>query len=117
MVEITMQVSNSLATRIQSLGDWSSTIIELKLVDFKFKSTIEASTKLIDLLSQNPSPQKVLDYFISDKHQKRLNELLEMNREGKTTENHQSEMDEWEKLEHIAIMMKAKAGKLLKGKL
>lgn len=116
MVEITMQVSKSLATRIQSFGDWSATIIELSLADFQFQSAKEAATDLINFLSQNPSPQKVLNYFVSDKLQRRLSDLLDMSREGEATENHQREMDEWDKLEHISILMKAKAGKLLKRK-
>ncbi len=115
MVELTLQVSKSGATQIQSFGSWASTIIELRLIDFQYKSTKEASTVLIDFLSQNPSPQKVLDYFISTKLQKRLDDLLDMNREGEITENHQKELDEWGKIDHISILMKAKAGKLLKG--
>ncbi len=114
MVEITMQISESLAREIQSYGDWSSTIVELRLADFQFPSVRGVSAELIDFLSHNPSPKEISDYFISDKHQKRLGDLLEWNREGEAMEKHQKELDEWEKFEHISILMKTKARKLLK---
>ncbi len=116
MVELTLQVSDSFAKRIQSFGDWSSTIIELSLVDFKFKSTKEASAKLINFLSQNPSPQKVFDYYISDKHQKRLDDLLDLNGEGEISDSQKEELREWNKLNHYSILLKAQAAKLIRGK-
>ena len=112
MVEITMQVSKSLATRIQSFGDWSSTIIELSLADFQFQSTKEASTELMKFLSHKPSAQKVLDYFISGEHQKRLDDLLDLNGEGKISDLQKKELNEWTKINHISILLKASAGKL-----
>ena len=116
MVEITMQVSKSLATRIQSFGDWSATIIELSLADFQFQSAKEAATGLISFLSQNPSPQKVFNYFISDKHQKRLDDLLNLNGEGEININERQELDEWMKFDHISTMLKIQAAKLDKAK-
>ena len=114
MVEITMQVSKSLATRIQSFGDWSATIIELSLADFQFQSAKEAATDLISFLSQNPSPQKVFNYFVSDKLQKRLDDLLDLNGEGEISELQKKELNEWMKINHISILLKASAGKLAK---
>ncbi len=115
MVEITMQVSNSLANRIQSYGDWSATIIELSLVDFQCKQTREARSRLIDFLSHNPSPHDVSDYYVSDKHQKRLDDLLDLNGEGEISDSQRKELSEWTKLNHYSIMLKAKAAKLIKG--
>lgn len=112
MVEITMQVSESLAREIQSFGDWSSTIVELRLADFQSPSVRGVSAELIAFLSHNPLPKEVSGYFISDKHQKRLGDLLEWNREGEATEKHQRELDEWMKFDHISCMLKIQAAKL-----
>ncbi len=114
MVEITMQVSESFARSIKSLGDWSATIIELRMADFSFPSTRGASGELVKFLSRNPSPKKVFEYFIADKHQKRLDDLLDLNSEGEISESQERELDEWMKLDHISIMMKGKAAKLIK---
>ena len=66
-----MQVPNDLAKRIQPIGVWLPAIIELSLVGFK---TLAAATaaEVIHFLSNNPSPQELLDYHVSNKAQKRL---------------------------------------------
>lgn len=115
MVEMTLQVSDSLATRIQNFGAWSATILELSLANFK-TSVKDISSETIEFLSANPSPSEVMDYFIADVAQKRLDDLLDLNSEGETTAADKAELEEWSKFNHITILLKAQAGKLLKSK-
>jgi hypothetical protein len=82
--------------------------------DFQFPSTRGASAELIEFLSRKPSPKEVFDYYISDKHQKRLDNLLDLNGEGEITESQERELDEWMKFDHISIMLKIRAAKLSK---
>ena len=116
MVEMTLQVRDSLAPQIQSFGGWLSTIIELAAANFKTSAPQKASAELIDFLSQNPSPPEVLNRSISDEAQERVSLLLELNREGETDENLQNELDEWMKFQHICILLTAKAAKDMKAK-
>ena len=116
MTEITLELPNSLADKIKPLGVWMPTIIELSLVGFRYPMTAGASSDLIRFLSRNPTPQEVLNYNISDELQERVGYLLDLNREDEISEQERQELDEWMKFDHIAILLSAQAGKLVKEK-
>jgi hypothetical protein len=106
MVQMTMQVSNELAKRLQPIRDWLPTILELSLVGFKTLAT-ETATEIIQFLSTKPSPQKVLEYHVSERAQSRLKRLLTLNQAGGLGEMELLELDELQKIEHIVIILKA----------
>jgi len=105
MVQMTMQVSNDLAKRIQPIRYWLPTILEIGLVGFKTAAT-ETASEIIQFLSTNPSPQEVLAYQAPHRSQARLRRLLILNEAGVVGEMEQSELDELQKIEHIMIMLK-----------
>ena len=107
MTQITIQVPFELAERLQPMSLWLPTIIELGLIGFKTLATQTAS-EVIEFLSQNPSPQEVFNYHVSDERQERLRRLLALNKEGILSEIEQLELDELEKIEHVMIMLKAR---------
>ena len=107
MIQMTMQVPDELAERIQSISNWLPTIIELSLVGFKTLATTAAS-ELIAFLNQNPIPQELLDYHVSEETQARLQRLLTLNEAGMLSEMEQLELDELQQLEHIVIMLKTR---------
>ncbi len=117
MVEMTVEVRDSLAPQIQSFGGWLSTIIELAAANFKTSATQKSSVELIDFLSQNPSPAEVLNHSLSAEAQARVSFLLDLNRESEANEDDQNELDEWIKFEHICILLTAKAAKETKAKM
>ncbi|MFZ1397291.1 MAG: hypothetical protein WAS33_10360 [Candidatus Promineifilaceae bacterium] len=106
MIQMTMQVPDDLARRIEPIGSWLPTIIELSLVGFKTVA-IATATEVIQFLAQNPTPQEVIDYHISAQAQARLQRLLVLNESGILSEDEQLELDELERLEHIVVMLKA----------
>lgn len=106
MVQMTMQVSNDLARRIQPILYWLPTILELSLVGFKTLAT-ETASEIIHFLSKNPSSRKVLNFHVSARAQARLRRLLVLNEAGELGESEQLELDELQKIEHIMIMLKA----------
>lgn len=106
MIQMTMQVPDDLARRIEPIGSWLPTIIELSLVGFKTVA-VAAATEVIQFLAQNPSPQEVIDYHISEQAQARLQRLLVLNESGILSEDEQLELDELERLEHIVVILKA----------
>lgn len=112
MVQMTMQVPDDLAQRIESIGPWLPTIIELSLVGFKTVA-IAAATEVIEFLLQNPSPQEVINYHISEQAQARLQRLLVLNESGLLSKEEQLELDELECLEHIMVMLKAQVARQL----
>jgi hypothetical protein len=107
MVQLTMQVPEELARRIQPMTTWLPTVIELSLIGFKTLATATAA-ELIEYLSKNPSPQEVLDYHVSDSAQDRLRRLLALNEAGLLAGAEQLELDELQRLEHVMIVLKAR---------
>jgi hypothetical protein len=105
MVEMTVQVSEELAKRLQPIGRWLPTVLELSLVGFKTVATATA-TEVIEFLSQDPAPQAVLTYHVSDRAQTRLQRLLALNAAGMLGEAERQELDELQCIEHIIIMLK-----------
>ncbi len=110
MIEMTVQVPDALAARIQSFGSWFPTILELSLLDFQTR-TKESVSGLIRFLEKNPSSEEVLKYHASEKTHDRLKQLLELNKEGLLCESDNLELDEMEQLEHLVVMLKAKVAK------
>lgn len=110
MVDVKVQVSDELANRIQSFGEWFPAILELSLLDFRTKAR-DAVSELVKFLEKNPSPQEVLQYQASEKLQKRLGRLLTLNKDGLLSASENLELDELERLEHIVIMLKTKVVK------
>jgi hypothetical protein len=106
MVQMTMQVSEELATRLRPIGRWLPTVLELSLVGFKTLATATA-TEVIEFLSTEPTPQDVLNYHVSEQAQARLQRLLALNAAGMLGEAEQQELGELQRIEHIIIMLKA----------
>jgi hypothetical protein len=106
MVQMTMQVSEELAERLRPLGAWLPTVLELSLVGFKTVAAATA-TEVIEFLSQDPTPQDILDYHVSERAQTRLQRLLTLNAAGMLGETEQLELDELQRIEHIVIILKA----------
>ena len=107
MIEMTFQVPNELAERIQPLGPWLPTVIEVGLLGFRTRATAAAS-EVIDFLATSPSPQAVMEYHVSDETQMGLRRLLALNSEGLLSPEEQLELDELAQLEHVLIMLKAR---------
>ena len=110
MVQMTLQVPEELAKRIQPISSWLPTILELSLVGFESQATKTAS-ELIQFLSTNPSTQEVLDYHVSERAQARLRRLLTLNHAGLLSEAEKAELDELQRIEHTMILLKAQLAK------
>lgn len=117
MVELTLQVSNSFAKKIQSFGIWSDIILELNLEEFKSESVKRAKSDLLKFLSKNPSAKEVLEFSLSEKVQNRIDYLLDLNGENTIKSAEKRELKEWLKINHWLVLLAAKASKIAKGKL
>jgi hypothetical protein len=56
-----------------------------------------------------PTPQDIIAFKVSSEAQDRLSALLDKNCEGTLTEAEVAELDVYEQLEHLMILMKARA--------
>ncbi len=110
MIELTMQVPDKLAMRIQPFGPWLPTVLELSLVGFKTRAAATA-TEVLSFLETNPTPSAILGHHVSEQKQARLRRLLALNEAGMLSEEEQLEMNELEQVEHIIVMLKAQVAR------
>ena len=106
MAQMTLNIPDELAERLQSLGAWLPTVLELTLVGCKTVAAATA-TEVLAFLAQGPTPEEVLAYHASERAQRRLQRLLALNAAGLLSEDEQQELDELQQIEHIIIMLKA----------
>ena len=112
MVEITIQVPESLAERIAAVRDRLPEVLAVGLKDLPPLPT-EVYRYVLEFLANNPSPQAILDFEPTPTMQDRINELLERNRAGNLTPPESAELDEYEKINRFVRKYKIQAMKHL----
>lgn len=65
--------------------------------------------EILDLLADTTDVDRLLAFRLSKKRQARLEELLQRNRDGLLTASELGELHEFERLEHLGRMLKARA--------
>jgi hypothetical protein len=63
---------------------------------------------LLDVLSESTDAQRMLAFRLSPARQARLDDLLERNRQGRLSEEESMELDEFEHIEHLVRLLKAR---------
>ncbi|MEQ8997677.1 MAG: hypothetical protein RID53_14385 [Coleofasciculus sp. B1-GNL1-01] len=127
MAELTIQVPDELAQRLEPLRDRLPELLQ-RLVETvppriplpnqissvtNPKDAPIAYTEVLDFLITRPTPQEITTFKVSAEAQERLRTLLDKNREGTLTEAEATELDLYEQLEHLMILLKAKAYDLI----
>ncbi len=111
MPPITLEVSDELAQRLRPLADRLPRILELGLRELNAAAQpgFVGASRVLELLAGLPAPEELLALRPSDALQARVSALLEKNRaEGLTAEEEQ-EWEQYQYLEHLVRMAKAKA--------
>jgi predicted DNA-binding protein len=130
MAELTIQIPDELAQRLEPLRnhlpellsqllDSTSSSSASPAVPSEFRSAVTATANLqeipqaylevLDFLVTRPTPQNIVAFKVSPEAQERLSSLLDKNREGILTDSEVAELDVYEQLEHLMILMKARA--------
>lgn len=65
--------------------------------------------ELLDVFVDATDADRLLNYRLPPDKQARLDELLQKNRERSLTESERGELQEFERLEHLGRMLKARA--------
>ena len=73
-----------------------------------------AYAEVLDFLITGTTPQAIVALKVSAEAQERIHTLLYKNREGTLTETEAVELDLYEQLEHMMILLKAKAHSLIR---
>lgn len=111
MAELTIQIPDELAEQLESLqARLLNLLTQLLLNTEKESIEVPPSTqiynKVLNFLLKSPTPQEIIAFKVSPQAQKRLQTLLLKNREATLTDNENTELDVYEKLEHLIILLK-----------
>ncbi len=120
MATITLQIPDELAQRLEPLQNRLPELL-WQLLEPKKPTTIEPEInthsgdipavyqEVLDFLIESPIPQDIVNFKVSQQAQTRLQILLDKNREATLNEMEIAELDVYEQLEHLMILLKARA--------
>ncbi len=110
MTSMTLQLPDSLAQRLLPAASWLSAILELSLLGCRTCAAATAA-EVIRFLLTAPNRTGLLEFHVSEAAQTRLQRLLALNEAGLLSETELQELNELEQIEHIFVMLKARAAK------
>lgn len=121
MAELTIQIPDELALKLEPLRSRLPELLSQLLVSTNpsaeplaiatanLQEIPQAYLEVLDFLVTRPTPQDIVAFKVSPEAQERLSSLLDKNREGTLTDSEFAELDVYEQLEHLMILMKARA--------
>jgi hypothetical protein len=127
MAELTIQVPDELAQRLEPYRNRLPELLT-RAVENILPSTSStdllpsvvnptdapvAYAEVLDFLVTRPTPQEIVAFKVSAEAQERIRTLLDKNQDGRLTETETAELDLYEQLEHMMILLKAKAHTLI----
>ncbi|WP_404789849.1 hypothetical protein [Altericista sp. CCNU0014] len=122
MVQITIEVSDELAQRLEPFQDRLSQLFT-RLISATLPGMTASELGLpvaaveppptyqevLDFLVSQPTSEQILGYKVSESAQLRLQTLLEKNREAALSASETSELDLYEQLDSLMAMLKIRA--------
>jgi hypothetical protein len=121
MAELTLDVPDELIQRLQPFQDRLPALLTLLVgaipsqtggappVEVHGTEPPLAYVEVLDFLLTRPTPHDILAFKVSDAAQARLRLLLDKNREESLSATEEAELDIYEQLEHLMLLLKAKA--------
>jgi hypothetical protein len=111
MTQITLDLSDELIKQLEPLQDNLPQILTLGLQQIRANPTqgFSGLTEVLEFLAQLPSPQEILELRLSESLQAEVEELLEKNRSEGLTQQEQRLWQQYEFVEHLVRMAKARA--------
>lgn len=111
MTTVTLELSSDLAQRLRPLSDQLPHILEMGLRQWQATKQpgFQGTAEILELLATLPSPEEILALRPSEALQTRVQELLEKNREEGLSPAEEQEWQQYEYLEHLVRIAKAKA--------
>jgi hypothetical protein len=105
MPKITLEVSEELSQQLTQVGDRLPELLALSLQQPAVPGHIYRY--ILDFLSSDPTPQQIAEFRPTSEMQERLRTLLTRSKLDQLTPNEIKELEEYEQIEHLIVMMKA----------
>ena len=122
MAELTIEISDELAQRLKPLQHQLPQLLGKLLETAPSELTpqpedTQASSpdvpavyqEVLDFLIARPTPTEIAVFKVSPQSQNRLQVLLEKNRQGTLTTSETTEIDVFEQLDYLMMLLKARA--------
>jgi hypothetical protein len=106
MPQITLEISEKLSAQLNQVG--VDRLPELLERSFQ-QSNVSAPVyrHILNFLASNPTPSEIAAFRPTPEMQERLRVLLDRSKSGNLTPGESQELDEYEQIEHLVIMLKA----------
>jgi hypothetical protein len=111
MSAITLKLPDELAERLRNHEDRLPEILELGLreLNAEGQGRFEGAAEVLEFLAGLPGPEEILKLRPSERFALRVEYLLEKNRSGELDGQEEQEWENYEFLEHLVRLAKAKA--------
>ncbi|AFZ22524.1 hypothetical protein Cylst_0147 [Cylindrospermum stagnale PCC 7417] len=106
MPKITLEVSDELSQQLAQIGN--ERLPELLALSLQQPAVpAQVYRYILDFLASNPTPEKISEFKPTPEMQERLRTLLARSKAGELTPTELKELDEYERIEHLMVMIKA----------
>jgi hypothetical protein len=114
MTTITIEVPDELSELIAQAGDRLPELLEQSLRQPALPAHVYRY--ILNFLASNPSPKETAAFGPNPEMAERLQTLIARENAGDITPAEKAELDEYERLEHVMVMIKAGSLNYLAGK-
>ncbi len=105
MPKITLEVSEELAEQLANMGDKLPELLRQSLQNPVVPASIYRY--ILNFLASSPTPAQIAAFKPTPEMSDRLQTLLSCSQSGKLTTLELAELDEYERIEHLIIMLKS----------
>jgi hypothetical protein len=105
MATITIDIPDELSARLAQVRDRIPELLALSLQQPAVPAHIYR--EILDFLASQPTPEEIVAFRPTPEMQARLTTLLDRSRAGFLTPAEQAELDEFERIEHVLVLLKA----------
>ncbi|WP_373481016.1 hypothetical protein [Geminocystis sp.] len=105
MAKITLEVPDELSEQLLQIGDQLPELLALSLQQPLLPAKIYHY--ILDFLASKPTTEQIVAFRPTAQMQERLNSVLTRSKTGELTSTEKQELDEYERIEHLIIMLKA----------
>lgn len=114
MPKITLEVSDELSQQLAQIGN--ERLPELLAFSLQQPAVpAQVYRYILDFIASNPTPEQIADFKPTPEMQAWLRSLLARSKAGELTPTELQELDEYEHIEHLIVMIKAGNLSKLKG--
>jgi hypothetical protein len=104
MAKITLEISDELSEQLAAVGDRLPELLALSLQQPAIPANFYRY--ILDFISENPTPEQIAAFKPTAEMQERLRLLLARSKAGELSTIEQVELDEYEHIEHLIILLK-----------